>query len=100
MRHSVLLRLHANPATCRSMENCRVGPGRVWVKWPRSTDRPRVGGCTSEAELDTASFSRSRASFHKGPCSKGKIYHPVGEYGWGWLGWGAGLRVARGGSLP
>ena len=47
---------------CRSMVNWRVGPGRVWLNSPRSTGRPRVGGWTKEAELDTANVSRAKAS--------------------------------------
>ena len=30
-----------------------------------------MGGCTREAELATDSFSRSRASLHRGPCAGG-----------------------------
>ncbi len=44
-----------------------MGPGRVWLKRPRSTGRPLVGGCTREAELETASLSSPRASFHSVP---------------------------------
>ena len=51
----------------RLMENWSVGPGRVWLKRPRSTGRPLVGGCTRDAELETASLSSSRASFHNAP---------------------------------
>lgn len=49
------------------MVNWRVGPGSVWLKRPRSTGRPRVGGCTSEAEFETANLSNSKASFQRVP---------------------------------
>lgn len=58
---------------CRSMVNWRVGPGRVWLNRPRSTGSPLVGGCTREAELETASVSRDKASFHSWPCRRGRV---------------------------
>lgn len=61
-------RLMSEEPCWRLMENWRVGPGSVWLKRPRSTGKPLVGGCTNEAELETASLSSSRASFHSVPC--------------------------------
>ena len=63
----VSARLMSGEPCWRLMENWRVGPGRVWLKRPRSTGRPLVGGCTREAELETASLSSPRASFHSVP---------------------------------